>query len=139
MSFVDLRKLYITFFNHFEDSPTDVIFTITLKYLANKFMNLTITCDSGMNKQKSGEHKHVSRKHSEGIYRKTVFQNVSTLRKLQSECWLCNDLHFALFCPCKCHKCSLCGKPDQKETTCQMKPQSKRKTPSRRLNQLLVR
>lgn len=62
---------------------------ITLEDLANKRRKLL---DSSMNQQKCGELDYANR-----ISTVTVSNNVSTLQKPLSECWLCNDFHIARF------------------------------------------
>lgn len=56
---------------------------VTLENIVNECRELDVKCDKSMDQDKSSEHNHVNRFSND-----TLFQNVFSLRKLLTECWL---------------------------------------------------
>lgn len=84
--------------------------SITLENLANESRKLKIKCDNGMNQQ------DLVRTNMLMEVPMKLPENVSSLWKTLTECWICNDLHFAPLCSYKSHIYKLCGERGHKET-----------------------
>ncbi|KAM3184000.1 hypothetical protein ACTXT7_009244 [Hymenolepis weldensis] len=106
----------------FDETVLNLSDLLSGKSSKNTITQNRISVVTGMNQHLSGEHSYVNG--IGGISIESVFQNVS--RNSPSECWLCNNRHFARFWPYKSPIWDLYSNRRYKEIRSRMKSQSER-------------